>query len=108
MALAEVQSMQRLQGVFALTGEKNSRSASLEKNCYSLYLLFFYRAWQEDGYFYSQTELCCRDTCREMLDSLRFLWNSAKKQYPSLNKLPPPAGVQEGGQLDTFGRLVPN
>lgn len=116
MALAEVQSMQRLQSVFAHnTGEKNSShhsnntSSENNKNCYSLYLLFFYRAWQEDGYFYSQTELCCRDTCREMLDSLRFLWNSAKKKYPSLvKKLPPPTSVQAGSQLDTFGRLVPN
>ena len=109
MALAEVQSMQRLQSVFANTSDKNSHNANLEKNCYSLYLLFFYRAWQEDGYFYSQTELCCRDTCREMLDSLRFLWNSAKTIYPSLVKnLPPPSGVQAGNQLDAFGRIVPN
>jgi membrane-associated tyrosine/threonine-specific cdc2-inhibitory kinase len=118
VALAEVQSMQRLQSVFAThntSGDKknedNFKSISSEynRNCYSLYLLFFYRAWQEDGYFYSQTELCCRDTCREMLDSLRFLWNSAKKKYPSLvKKLPPPSDVQAGSQLDAFGRLVPN
>ena len=118
VALAEVQSMQRLQSVFAThntTGEKKSEdhfkrvSSEYNRNCYSLYLLFFYRAWQEDGYFYSQTELCCRDTCREMLDSLRFLWNSAKDKYPSLvKKLPPPNGVQAGSQLDAFGRLVPN
>jgi serine/threonine protein kinase len=120
VALAEVQSMQRLQSVFATHNasgdnkkneENNFKSISSEynRNCYSLYLLFFYRAWQQDGYFYSQTELCCRDTCREMLDSLRFLWNSAKKKYPSLvQKLPPPAGVQAGSQLDAFGRLVPN
>jgi membrane-associated tyrosine/threonine-specific cdc2-inhibitory kinase len=109
MALAEVQSMQRLQSVFANTSDENSHNANLEKNCYSLYLLFFHRAWQEDGYFYSQTELCCRDTCREMLDSLRFLWNSSKMIYPSLVKnLPPPSGVQAGSQLDAFGRIVPN
>ncbi len=118
VALAEVQSMQRLQSVFAshnTSGDKKNEehfksiSSEYNRNCYSLYLLFFYRAWQEDGYFYSQTELCCRDTCREMLDSLRFLWNSAKKKYPSLvRKLPPPSGVQAGSQLDSFGRLVPN
>lgn len=121
VALAEVQSMQRLQSVFAShnnasgDNKKNedrqfkSIASEYNRNCYSLYLLFFYRAWQEDGYFYSQTELCCRDTCREMLDSLRFLWNSAKKKYPSLvKKLPPPTGVQAGSQLDSFGRLVPN
>jgi len=118
VALAEVQSMQRLQSVFAshnTSGDKKNEehfksiSSEYNRNCYSLYLLFFYRAWQDDGYFYSQTELCCRDTCREMLDSLRFLWNSAKKKYPSLvRKLPPPSGVQAGSQLDSFGRLVPN
>jgi len=115
MALAEVQSMQRLQSVFADSGTgigrngNSSHDSNLERNCYSLYLLFFYRAWQEDGYFFSQTELCCRDTCREMLDSLRFLWNSAKKKYPSLVKtLPAPPGVQAGSEVDTFGRLVPN
>jgi len=44
-----------------------------------------------------------------MLDSLRFLWNSAKMCYPSLvKKLPPPSGVQAGSELDAFGRLVPN
>ncbi|OEU21382.1 kinase-like protein [Fragilariopsis cylindrus CCMP1102] len=58
MALAEVQSMQQLQSVFANTSDENAHKANLEKNCYSLYLLFFHRAWQEDGYFYSQTELC--------------------------------------------------
>jgi len=118
VALAEVQSMQRLQSVFATnstsrekdhSGHSNNNSSEHKKNCYSLYLLFFYRAWQEDGYFYSQTELCCRDTCRELLDSLRFLWNSAKKKYPSLvKKLPPPVGVEAGSHIDAFGRLVPN
>jgi membrane-associated tyrosine/threonine-specific cdc2-inhibitory kinase len=109
MALAEVQSMQQLQSVFANTSDENAHKANLEKNCYSLYLLFFHRAWQEDGYFYSQTELCCRDTCREMLDSLRFQWNSSKIIYPSLVKnLPSPSGVQAGSQLDAFGRIVPN
>ena len=51
------------------------------------YILYFYRAWQEDGYFYCQTELCCRDTCREMLDSLRADWFQACTRYPSLKRL---------------------
>jgi len=111
MALAEVKSMQRLQSVFAeAAGDKNRREApSSEKVCYSLYLLFFYRAWQEDGYFYSQTELCCRDTCREMLDSLRFDWTAAKSRYPSLlRNLPTPSGVQAESEQDNCGRAVPN
>lgn len=105
MALAEVQSMQRLQKVCA----ESNMPLSSEKNSYCLYLLFFYRAWQEDGYFYCQTELCCRDTCRELLDSLRFLWNSAKNKYPSLlRNLPAPEGIHPGSDLDISGRLTPN
>jgi serine/threonine protein kinase len=46
------------------------------RTIYSDYVLFFYRAWQEEGYFYCQTELCCRDTCRELL--LRI---ARKEQY---------------------------
>lgn len=88
MALVEVQVMQRLQSSFADAG---APKASLEKSSYLLHLLFFYRAWQEGGYFYSQTELCCRDTCREMLDSLRLTWGTAKSRYPSLlRNLPGP------------------
>ena len=78
MAMAEVQSMQRLQSALAL------QEVMAKESSYSLYLLFFYRAWQEDGYFYSQTELCCRDTCRDLLDSLRLSWENARRRYPSL------------------------
>jgi serine/threonine protein kinase len=107
MALGEVQSMQRLQKDCAETG--GSTSISSEKSSYCLYLLFFYRAWQEDGYFFCQTKLCCRDTCRELVDSLRFLWNSAKTKYPSLlRNLPAPEGIEPGSDLDVSGRLVPN
>jgi membrane-associated tyrosine/threonine-specific cdc2-inhibitory kinase len=107
MALAEVQSMQRLQSVCAETS--GSGGGRNEKNSYSLYLLFFYRAWQEDGYFLCQTELCCRDTCRELLDSLRFNWNTAKEKYPSLlRNLSAGAKVVPGSYFDTGGRLVPS
>jgi membrane-associated tyrosine/threonine-specific cdc2-inhibitory kinase len=107
MALAEVQSMQRLQSVCAETGV--NAPGSSEKSSYCLYLLFFYRAWQEDGYFLCQTELCCRDTCRELLDSLRFFWNSAKNKYPSLlRNLPAPDNIMPGSDKDAAGRLVPN
>lgn len=102
LALAEVQTMQRLQNV--CNDEDTDGTTS-----YSLYLLFFYRAWQEDGHFFSQTELCCRDTCREMIQSLRTMWPDAKKKYPSLlRNLPAPPGVVAGSDGDTGGRLVPN
>jgi membrane-associated tyrosine- and threonine-specific cdc2-inhibitory kinase len=79
MAMTEVRTMQKLQSVCANGSNK-------AKSSYSLYLLFFYRAWQEEGFFYCQTELCCRDTCRELIDSLRSKWPSAVIKYPSLTK----------------------
>ncbi len=106
MALSEVQAMQQLQSVCV---ESSFPQKSLEKSSYSLYLLFFYRAWQEDGYLLCQTELCCRDTCRELLDSLRFLWNSARTKYPSLSRnLPSPMDTQNASSETSRGRLVPN
>jgi serine/threonine protein kinase len=107
MALAEVQHMQRLQNVCA---EKENSYISSEKNSYCLYLLFFYRAWQEDGYFFCQTELCCRDTCRELLDSLRILWNTTKVKYPSLLRNLP-TSLKDSlprNDLDNFGRCIPS
>ena len=105
MALAEVQSMQRLQSVCA---SNSGQTSGDDKNSYCLYVLFFYRAWQEDGYFFSQTELCCRDTCRELIDSLRINWSTSKSSYPSLlRNLPAPKGVEPGSDRDVHGRLVP-
>ena len=107
MALAEVQYMQRLQNVCAENGGKVI--VSNERSSYSLYLLFFYRAWQEDGYFFSQTELCCRDTCRELLDSVRLLWDSTKDKYPSLLRhLPTSHDISSGSSPDVCGSRVPN
>jgi serine/threonine protein kinase len=80
---------------------------STEKANYSLYLLFFFQAWQEDGHFFCQTELCCRDTCREMMDALRSRWNFAKILYPCLRQLPAPDGVTAGSASDVEGRLLP-
>lgn len=102
MALTEVQAMQRLQRVCGEVGISNSQ----EKGSYSLYLLFFYRAWQEDGYLLCQTELCSRDTCRELIDSLRLFWNSAKIKYPSLDTYFPSA--QLGSIDESLAPSVPN
>jgi len=114
MALAEVRTMQKLQSVCASeTGSGSmvgSRSNEKSKNSYSLYLLFFFRAWQEEGYFHSQTELCCRDTCREMMESLRSQWPVAKRRYPSLSRnLPLVTGILQNSHNDDdhVGRLVP-
>lgn len=111
MALAEVQSMQRLQNICAETHSTDAQDMVSERTSYSLYVLFFYRAWQEGGYFYNQTELCCRDTCREMLDSIRFLWSTARTRFPSLSRnlllVGPGAPVSTKGVPGT-DRLVPN
>lgn len=97
-ALAEVRHMQRLQSAVSVSNGKSS---------YSLYLLFFFQAWQEEGHFFCQTELCCRDTCRELLDALRTEWRLSQSRYPSLRRLPCPAGVRAGSDADLFGRLTP-
>lgn len=88
-ALTEVRNMQRLQLAVksrtTTTKHQNEeeRSAS-NTNTFCPYLLLFIRAWQEDGHFFSQTELCCRDNCRNMILSLRSEWPIASKKYPSL------------------------
>ncbi|CAB9520720.1 associated tyrosine- and threonine-specific cdc2-inhibitory kinase [Seminavis robusta] len=103
LALAEVRSMQRLQQHANSPQEQEKIIKSLH------YLLFFYRAWQEDGHFFCQTELCCRDTCRELMDCMSIHWAHTKNKYPSLQRhLPTPVGVVAGGPFDVGGRLIPN
>jgi len=70
--------MQRLQEV---TGK---RSSDEKVKGFCPYLLQFIRAWQEDGYFFCQTEICCRDKLRSMMMSLSTEWHIAIKRYPSL------------------------
>jgi serine/threonine protein kinase len=97
MAMAEVRIMQRLQSVCAERGMSSpSEKKEITKNSYSLYLLFFFRAWQEDGHFFCQTELCCRDTCREMKLALGSEWPASQKKYPSLLRYFP---AREDGHL---------
>jgi serine/threonine protein kinase len=54
------------------------------KSNYGLYLLFFIRAWQQDGFFYCQTELCSRANCRHLRLSLSNEWGRDIARYPSL------------------------
>ncbi|KAL7545804.1 hypothetical protein ACHAWF_009152 [Thalassiosira exigua] len=51
---------------------------------HGLYLLFFVRAWQQDGFFHCQTELCSRATCRHLRLSLTTDWERDAARYPSL------------------------
>lgn len=108
MALAEVRTMQRLQSVCAQQPASDTTSKAKTKNSFSLYVLFFCQAWQEEGYFFCQTELCCRDTCRELMQSLRSNWPSASKKYPSLARRLN-ATISEGSEVtdETIGRLLP-
>jgi serine/threonine protein kinase len=80
-AMSEVRCMQRLQANLRQNEQCNNYTD------YSMYLLSFVQAWQEDGHFFCQTELCCRDTCREMMDSLRSNFATAKLLYPVVNRL---------------------
>jgi len=80
LAMAEVQTMQSLQSASA----SGDSSAGHVKNNYGLYLLFFIRAWQEDGYLYCQTELCSRATCRHLRLSLTTEWARDVEKFPSL------------------------
>ena len=103
IALTEVRTMQKLQGSAtsnALFEQDKTRPS------FSNYILFFHRAWQEEGYFFCQTELCCRDTCREMLDSSRWNWNTSSAIYPSLRQHMS-QGDENSIQDDIVGRLVP-
>ena len=99
-ALAEVRVMQRLQIHVASTALSEQQQQEQRTHYHSLYLLFFFQAWQEEGHFYFQTELCCRDTCREMMDALRSQWQIAKTIYPSLSRLPASTSAD-------VGRLMP-
>ena len=80
-ALTEIRIMHRLQTVSLSEWKEESEKS---KSSYCLYILFFIRAWQEDGYLYCQTELCCRDTCRHLMLNLTTHWEAASKTYPSL------------------------
>ena len=60
------------------------------------YLLKFFDAWQEDGYIYTQTELCSKHTCWQLLLSLTAEHSMAKRRYPCLQKLSEPVLCPEG------------
>lgn len=93
-AMAEVNTMKRLQSAVlvesaAVASHQKSQQGDVageanSKTNYGLYLLFFIRAWQQDGFFYCQTELCSRATCRHLRLSLSTDWEKDVIKYPSL------------------------
>jgi len=125
-AMAEVHTMKRLQN--ALLSEAAAASTAgtaaqqkgqagegvnggggahhpSNRSNYGLYLLFFIRAWQQDGFFYCQTELCSRATCRHLRLSVSSEWERDVARYPSLRLCLPEGGHDGGSRADR--RLVP-
>ncbi|GMH55023.1 hypothetical protein TrRE_jg4196 [Triparma retinervis] len=87
------------------------------------YLLLFVKAWQEDAYFYSQTELCSRCNLRMCMDGMGAGWKRAGPRVKALTQddgrpypsgyLPPTSSKAKGlyltcgGGKDGAGRLAP-
>ncbi|KAL7493887.1 hypothetical protein ACHAWT_006411 [Skeletonema menzelii] len=110
-AMTEVNTMKRLQSA-VLSGVSSSSAVAAsqqrshgEKNNYGLYLLFFIRAWQQDGFFYCQTELCSRATCRQLRLSLTTDWEKNVVKYPSLVSCLDSNSDMKKGRLQD--RLIP-
>ncbi|KAL7520755.1 hypothetical protein ACHAWX_005464 [Stephanocyclus meneghinianus] len=107
-AMAEVQTMQRLQvalesaSASAANDKGNPGAGGHSRNTYGLYLLFFIRAWQEEGYLFCQTELCSRATCRQLRLSLTSEWTREVFKYPSLK-----ACLDPNEDADELKRLLP-
>ena len=121
IAMSEVNTMKRLQSALlneaASTSQGRSegsgKQSSSSRASYGLYLLFFIRAWQQDGFFYCQTELCSRATCRHLRLSLSSDWERDLLRYPSLELCMDAASEAEplqfkgGVDRSGTGRLVP-
>jgi serine/threonine protein kinase len=100
-AMLEVQTMQRLQADLESLSTTTA-AGDHSRTSYGLYLLFFMRAWQEDGRFFCQTELCCRATCRQLRLSLTSEWVRDVVKYPSLM-----ACLESEEGADELKRLLP-
>jgi serine/threonine protein kinase len=74
--MVEVKIMQKLQ---------DPQGAGGKASC--PYVLRFVRAWQQDGYFYSQTEICCRENCHDLISAWTCDWEASVKKYPSFSNL---------------------
>jgi len=89
MALAEVLTMQSLEAGPSVC----------------LYLLRFLKAWQEDGYFYCQTELCSSGSCRQLMSALLSECKSSTNMFPSLMRYSELSSSFASGQ--NKGRIAP-
>jgi len=115
-AMAEVNTMKRLQTALLSeaaaspteTGshqKDNSDGDYHSKSKYGLYLLFFIRAWQQEGFFYCQTELCSRATARHLRMSIVSEWERDMSRYPSLQSCL--LDEQTGASSDIQDRFIP-
>jgi len=50
------------------------------------YLLLFVKAWQEDAYFYSQTELCSRGNLRMCMDGMGVGWRRSGRRVREVTR----------------------
>jgi len=76
--LTEVRMMQRLQSC-------DSTESGGAEIC--PYILKFVRAWQQDGRFFCQTEICCRENCHDLISAWACDWESSIKKYPNFARL---------------------
>ena len=103
-ALLEVRCMQRLQH-----GKQISSSSSNNTLSDSTYLLFFFQAWQQDGHFFCLTELCCRSTCRDLIDDFHSQLVPTRQKLPSIESLPSPVSNDGGSRSSSGGvRFLPD
>ena len=91
--LSEVRCMQRVQSQMTVAHDHRHSNDDHQNKTgnapdFGMYLLFLYQAWQEDGHIFCQTELCCRDTCREMIDTIQY-WNPSISsiKFPTISSL---------------------
>ena len=71
------------------------------------YMLLFFQAWQQDGYFFCLTELCSRATCRTLIDIFRSQNCLTFRSYPSIARLPESMMCPVGASSSTCTRLIP-
>jgi len=113
-AMAEVNTMKRLQTALlseaaaspteTASHQKDKLGEDHSKSKYGLYLLFFIRAWQQEGFFYCQTELCSRATARHLRMSIVSEWERDVTRYPSLQLC---LIEQTNASSDIQDRLIP-
>ncbi len=79
------------------------------------YVIGFVRAWQEDGYFFSQTELCCTGNLGRLIETVNAPHAQWRSRYPTVSSTSGPdedvtlTRALPGNSLPpaATGRLIP-